>query len=141
MVGMGSASNSSTPPRSFTSEAPSRDYGLSYHGGNNNGGQPYRNNNGGNDLFSDWTASAGGFFAQAQQAATAAAATASAKLEETKSRAAQEGWFDFDNLQSQASSWANKAEQTFVGGNKDYSAPPVLVEHRVSNDGGISSIT
>merc|ERR1712178_53875 len=66
---------------------------------------------------------------------------------------AQEGWFDFDNLQSQASQWANKAESAFVGGNKgdlgfgngSYNqAPPILVEHRTSNvsgNGGISSIT
>lgn len=149
--GMGSASNSCSPPRSFTSEPSNQSYGLSYQGGNNS--QPYRPTGGGNDLFSEWTASAGGFFAQAQQAATVAAATATAKFEETKNKAAQEGWFDFDNLQSQASQWANKAESAFVGGNKgdlgfgngSYNqAPPILVEHRTSNvsgNGGISSIT
>jgi hypothetical protein len=85
---------------------------LSYQGGSNN--NPYSYNNGtggrsnsGNDLF----ANVSGFLQSAVVAGNQFAEQAGNKLNEAKNQAQNDGWFDFDNLQAQASAFAENAKQ------------------------------
>lgn len=78
----------------------------SYQGGSGGGGNPYPTNT--DELFTAAT----GFFVSAKKAAGELAETAGQKLNETKEHAANEGWFDFDNLKAQASDWANNASSS-----------------------------
>lgn len=135
MGGMGS-----TPPPSnnMKENNDSNSYGLSYHNSSSN---PYpRRDASNNDLFAEWGAKASGFLASAQVAASQFADTASAQLEEAKTKAQDDGWFDFDNLQQQATKWKSDL-QNQLGGN---TPPPTLsrdfppIQHQSSN---VSSAT
>lgn len=123
MGGFGSGGPSQNSAQN--SGGPNRDFGLSYQGGNNN--NPYSYNNGtggrsdsGNDLF----ANVSGFLQSAVVAGNQFAEQAGNKLNEAKTQAQNDGWFDFDNLQAQASAFADQAKQKaqeLAGGN---SPPP-----------------
>jgi hypothetical protein len=88
----------------FPQPAANTGYGPGGYQGGSSGGNPYPTST--DEAF----AMAQGLFASASKAAGELAATAGQKLNETKDRAADEGWFDFDNLKAQASDWANNAQ-------------------------------
>lgn len=105
--GAAASMSSSAGPRSSMA---SSGYGLSYQGGSG-GNNPYQYNGAGNQGGGDLFSSAAGFFQGAVAAGNQFAAQASTKLNEAKAQAQNDGWFDFDNLQEQASAFANQAKQ------------------------------
>jgi len=103
-------------------------YGLSYqqNSSQNTSSNTYSKNNtfqynqppypgrdlktGDQDFLQSFNQQATSFFENFSKNAQVLASKAEITLNETKSKAKDEGWFDFDNLQEQAGVWAEKAK-------------------------------